>query len=80
MLKLNCESFGEYIWYQFNTAISSSKFPASFKFDSTTQVFKNGSRNKKDNFRPVSILPTVSRISQKSLCKQIFVYFESIQI
>ena len=61
-IKVNSEFFWEYICSQFNIAISSSKFPASFKFADITPVFVNGSRNKKDNFRSISILPIVSKI------------------
>ena len=61
-IKVNSEFFWEYICSQFNIAISSSKFPASFKFADITPVFGNGSSNKKDNFRSINILPIVSKI------------------
>lgn len=75
----NCEFFAEYICSQFNMAISSSKFPGSFKFASTTPDFKSRSKNKKYNFRLVSTLPTVSKNFDKIFCKQLFAYFENIQ-
>ena len=34
-----------------------SKFPSFLKTANLTPVFKKGSKNKKENFRPVSILP-----------------------
>ena len=52
-LMLNCIIFAECICFQFNVAISSSQFPASFKFTDVTPVFKNRSRIKKDDFNPV---------------------------
>ena len=52
-LMLNCIIFAECIFFQFNVAISSSQFPASFKFTDVTPVFKNRSRIKKDDFNPV---------------------------
>ena len=45
IFKLNYEFFAEYIYYQFNIAIPSSTFLASFKSDDVTPLFKNGSRS-----------------------------------
>ena len=41
ILKLNCELFAKFFCSQFNKTISSSNFPASFKFADATPVFKN---------------------------------------
>ena len=50
IIKLNCEFCAECICSQFNTAISSSKFQASFKFANITPVFEKGSRNKTSKY------------------------------
>ena len=52
--------FADHICHQFNEAICSSKFPATFKFANVTPVFKQGTRNLKDDYKPVSILPITS--------------------
>ena len=65
VLKENAEFFAEQICRQFNEAICSSKFPATFKFANVTPVFKQGTRNLKDNYRPISILPIISKIFEK---------------
>ena len=41
-------------------------------------VFKKGSRNQKENYRPLSILPIISKIFEKILSKQLYIYFENI--
>ena len=41
-------------------------------------VFKKGSKNQKENYKPVSILPIISIIFQKVLSKQLYIYFENI--
>ena len=61
--------------FQFNEAICTSKFPACFKFANVTLVFKKGSRNQKDNYRPISILP--SKIFKKLICKQLSSHFDN---
>ena len=58
-LKENAEYFAEYICLQFNESICTSKFPVFFKLANITPVFKQGSRNQKENYRPISILPII---------------------
>ena len=43
-----------------------------------TPVYKNKSKNSKDNYRPVSILSNISKIYERCLYDQIQVFFESI--
>ena len=43
-----------------------------------TPVYKKGNRSNKDNYRPVSILPNLSKFFERCLCKQIATYFENI--
>ena len=62
----------------FNETIESSKFPTSLKQANITPVFKKGSRNQKENYRPVSILPIISKIFEMALSKQLYIYFENM--
>ena len=78
ILKENADYFAEHICLQFNETICSSKFPKSFKFANVTPVFKQGSRNQKDNYRPVSILPIISKIFEKLICRQLSNHFDNI--
>ena len=43
-----------------------------------TSVYKNISKNSKDNYRPVSILSNISKIYERCLYDQIQVFFDSI--
>ena len=65
VVKENAEYFAEIICSQFNESINSPKFPLSFKLANITPVFKNESRNHKNNYRPVSILPLISKLFEK---------------
>ena len=53
-------------------------FPTSLKLADITNVEKKGSKNSKENYRPVSILPNISKINERWLFKQISKYFENI--
>ena len=78
ILKENADYFAECFCIQFNESLNSSKFPFSFKCVNITPIFKNESRNHKTNYRPVSILPVVSKIFEKIMNNQLSTYFEEI--
>ena len=78
VVKENAEYFAEIICSQFNESINSSKFPLSFKLANITPVFKNESRNHKNNHTPVSILPLTSKVFEKIMNKHLSIYFEEI--
>ena len=76
--KENAEYFAEIICSQSNESINSSKFSLSFKLANVTPVFKYQSRNHKNNYRPVSILPLIFKVFEKIMNKQLSIYFEEI--
>ena len=79
ILKENADYFAEHICLQLNETICSSKFPTSFKLAIVTPaVFKQGSRNQKDNYRPIRILPIISKIFEKLICRQLSNHFDNI--
>ena len=41
-------------------------------------IYKKGKRDLKDNYRPVSILPVLSKLYERSMFKQISEFFENI--
>ena len=45
-----------------------------------TPVFKKGSRQGKDNYRPISFLSIFSKIFEKAMFKRLYGYFESCSI
>ena len=60
------------------TAIKSSLFPSSFKFSDVTVLDKKGKKDAKQNYRSVRILPSLSKIYEKSMFKQMSSFFEDI--
>ena len=55
----------------FNDAILNSEFPENLKLADVTPVFKNKTPLDKTNYRPVSVLPPVSKIIERLIQKQI---------
>ena len=78
VVKENFEYLAAIICSQFNESINSSKFSWSFKLANITPVFKSVSRNHETNYRPVSILPLISKVFEKIMSKQLSIYFEEI--
>jgi hypothetical protein len=58
----------------FNMAIISVTVPFEWKIARVTPIFKNGPRNLLNNYRPISILPVVSKLFEKVLCEQLHEY------
>ena len=58
--------------------IENSVFPDSLKQADIKRVYKKGSRNEKENYRPGNILPSLSKIYERCMYTQINKYFDSI--
>ena len=56
----------------FNTGI----FPERLKLAKVTPVFKKGDSNLINNYRPISLLPVISKVLEKIIANQLSKYFE----
>ena len=66
-IKENIDIFADFLCTSRNSAIKSSGFLSSWKLADVTPLHKKGRKDMKENFRPVSILPTLSKIFEKCL-------------
>ena len=76
LIKENSDIFADFIFENLNDIISYSVFPSALKLANITPVDKKDSKSKKDNYRPISVLPNISKIYERFLFKQISKYFE----
>ena len=74
----NSDIFSTFIYQSFNNMTDVCIFPTSLELANITPVYKKGSKNSKENYRPVSILPNISKIYERCLFKPISNYFENI--
>ena len=58
--------------------IDTDIYPEQLKWADVKPAHKKGSRTDKENFRPVSILPNISKIYERCLFKQLTNYFEDL--
>ena len=63
-----------------NTSIVTGVFPAAWKHALVVPLYKNGDRDCVNNYRPVSILPIISKVLEKIVAKQLSNYLESSKL
>ena len=71
IVKENADIFANVLVSNFNDSFEKSNFPSILKNATITPVFKKGDRNSKDNYRPVSILPNISKIFERCIFRQL---------
>ena len=59
----------------FTSAISSNQFIDDLKMTKIAVIFKAGERDDLNNYRPISVLPTIARVFEKLIYKQLYDYF-----
>ena len=77
ILKENSEIFSYILWHNFNNSLLSKVFPNNLKKADITPVFRKDEESLKNNYRPVSILPSVSKIYERCIYDEINDYFFS---
>ena len=61
----------------YNNSILNSNFPAALKNADITPAHKKDETTKKENYRPVSILPCISKIFERIMYDQIYIYMNN---
>ena len=64
----------------FNQCIQTNIFKDNFKVGCVTPIFKSSDKGDLNNYRPISVLPTVLAIFEKLLCVQLYKYFSVNEI
>ena len=59
-----------------NHAISKNNFPEQLKKSKVIPLYKKEDSLKKENYRPVRLLPRVSKVFQRIIYKQINIYMQ----
>ena len=58
----------------FNCSISTNIFPDDFKIGKVSPAHKSNSRSDLNNYRPISVLPTIARVFERLLYIQMYTY------
>ena len=76
IIKEHIDIFSQFLNQTVNNTINFSDYPSNLKNADVTPAYKKDSRNDKSNYRPISILPNLSKIYENILNKQMTLYFE----
>lgn len=80
ILKNNVHSLLKPLTHVMNLSLSSGKFPDDWKIASVVPIHKDGPKSSPANFRPISLLPVLSKILEKLVNKRLSNYIEQNKI
>ena len=69
-----------YIFVIINTSIVTGIFPKSWKHPFVIPYFKNGDTDNVGNYRPISLLPILSKVLEKIVANQLMSYLETNEL
>ena len=78
IIKDNIGIFVPVLLTEFNESLKLNRFPHSMKSADITSVSKKNDRTDKSNYRPISILPNLSKVFERCIYKQLSAYFDGI--
>ena len=64
----------------FNTSLMIGQFPLSFKSAIVTPIFKSGNKSEIGSYRPISVLPILSKVFEKLMTKRLNKYLDKFSI
>ena len=76
LLKLSSSIVGPSLAYIFKCCIDAEIFPNEWKIAKVTPLFKKESKRELGNYRPISVLPLVSKIFEKIIYCQLYDYLQ----
>ena len=80
ILKANVDIFAEFSLKGISSSVACSTFPSCLKSADKTHLHKKEVKIKSENYRLVSILPTLSKCFEKCMFSQTSAYFHEILI
>ena len=78
LIEMNEDIFSRLIFQNFNQSLISGDFPHCLNQAEVILVSKKEEKRDKSNYRPVSILPVISKIYERLMNDQLYRYFDQI--
>ena len=75
-LKIALPVIGESLCNVFNLSIATGVFPDCWKIARVAPIFKSGQSDDRSNYRPISVLPFLSRVFEKLVFNQLYEYLD----
>ena len=80
IIEIAAPAISDSLTYIFNQAITLSLFPHEWKTARVIPLYKNGQRNLPGNYRPISVLPVISKIMERILYDQLYNYLTKFEL
>ena len=77
LLQIGAASIADSITKMFNLSILNGSFPNCFKCARVVPIHKSGSKQMLNNYRPISILPALSKILERHVYKSFYDYLQT---
>ena len=77
ILKVCSDIISPHLSQIFNISLTTKCYPDSLKFAKVAPVYEGGDKDNLDNYKPISVFPTVARVFEKLIYEQTIKYFES---
>ena len=74
MVRMSFDAIGPVLLHLVNSSISLSDVPQSWKHSLVHPIHKSGDPSDPSNFRPISIVPIISKIVEKAVHQQLYNY------
>ncbi len=75
LLKLASPIVCDSLAYICNLSLLTSTFPSKWKVAKVTPIFKAGDKDDVNNYRPISVLPVISKIIERNVHNQLYDFF-----
>ena len=80
IIKIAAPAISDSLTLIFNHSITSSIFPDEWKTAKVIPLYKNGQRNIPGNYRPISVLPAISKVMERILYDQLYSYLTKSEV
>ena len=78
LLRIAVNSISNSLHRLINHCIVTATFPSKWKIAKVTPIFKGqGSKDEKCNYRPISVLPILSKVFERHICKSFYEHLKS---
>jgi len=80
LLKLSADIIVQHLTVIINKSLQTSTFPEAWKFAKVKPLFKSGKTNDVNNYRPISILPSLSKLFERHVHKSLQTFLDQFNL
>ena len=80
ILKISAYVIYESLTHIYNLSLCTGTFPSKLKMARVTPLFKAGDSSNMNNYRPISVLPVLSKLFEKMVYSQIYEYLTKFNL